>query len=166
MLIGGARIGTSYWVSTDFSWPKASLTIEENEISLKTPIHFIRLERNQVIKILPYRGIINDGIQIHHSTRNIQSFIVFWISHGKASTLFKLHHYPYEEVVVQRTNPGKFSKFSTPLHCALFAVIFTATFTTEYQKQTYVFDAFLNAATFTAFIGLIYFIIRRRMLKR
>ncbi len=91
---GGLRVGDSYWNSSNFTWPLATLRFFDDQIKITGVFGDIRLMRDQITNVSEYRGLISDGIQIKHTSPNQQPFIVFWIKPDAVNDAF--HQFGFE----------------------------------------------------------------------
>ena len=85
---GGIRYGNSYWSSSNFSWPFASLKASPEEISICVSFSSLwtrtfTFNRSQIKSIRKKRGLWSVGIEIDHSATEIPPFILFWTFHYK-----------------------------------------------------------------------------------
>jgi len=162
---GGARVGESYWSSINYSWPLASLTIRQGEISLTMPLKSVALSRDQVIRINDYRGIISDGIQIQHSSKDTPSFLVFWTSQNKVADELKAAGYPYQEPANRSQPTNTHPALSAMALILILTFVFLFVLMNEYRMARETPDAILNATGLTLFLGLVLFFLRRRILR-
>jgi hypothetical protein len=76
---GGLRIGSSFMVAMNMTWPLAHITIGQNAIQIKTldpkPYTF---NKNEITSLRKYRGFISAGLRIEHNQKGTPPFIVFW----------------------------------------------------------------------------------------
>ena len=75
---GGARIGRSYWFSSNATWRCATLEADRNEIVLTSLEKSHRFPRDQILRIVQHTAIAATGIQIEHTVEEYPPFILFW----------------------------------------------------------------------------------------
>ena len=160
---GGCRVGESYWSSSNYSIPLATLVIQEDRVGLQMPFKTISLSRDQIIGFKDYRGIISDGVQILHSANTVPPFVVVWISPGKIAERLRQFQYPYGQSTsqsrAQRRRPFMIAcAFITPL-------LFLLLLTDGYLEKKDFADAILNACAGTIFIAVACIVIGRRILR-
>jgi hypothetical protein len=81
--IGGLRYGSSFWISTNFTWPFATLTASPNEVSIRVSLgrlwaRTFALESSQIKSISKTLGLMSTGIVIEHSNVEYPPLILFW----------------------------------------------------------------------------------------
>ena len=77
---GGARIGRSYWISSNATWPFASLIATSQVITLKVLIKQYVFKNENIQQLKRCQGILFAGLQIVHTRKDYPPFIVFWTS--------------------------------------------------------------------------------------
>jgi len=75
---GGLRIGTSYLLAVNVTWPFVKLTVKETELALSCLGWTWILPKNSIRSLRKYKGFFSTGLRIGHSTPHRPSFVVFW----------------------------------------------------------------------------------------
>jgi hypothetical protein len=75
---GGARIGRSYWLSMNATWPLATISISEEAIELSALCQKRHFDKIEISGLQTYTGFISSGIQIIHTIPRYSKFVVFW----------------------------------------------------------------------------------------
>jgi hypothetical protein len=76
---GGARIGRSFWLSMNVTWPFASLTVTSEWIEVTVLwIRRYHFSRSAIRRIERFHGVFSRGIRIVHSEELYPDFVVFW----------------------------------------------------------------------------------------
>lgn len=78
---GGLRIGDSYWLAGNYTWPFAKLTCTEVQIEIVLTFFSssrYKLTRETIRQLRPYRGIFSKGLRIEHAEADYPPFILFW----------------------------------------------------------------------------------------
>lgn len=77
--IGGARVGESFWVAINVTWPLAKLTVTKEGLLLVVLwLKKFSFEWQTVLEIRTARGLFSGGIQIVHSKTDYPAFVLFW----------------------------------------------------------------------------------------
>ena len=92
---GGAKWGTNSWLSENWSWPFATLTITQDYILLLFPLVENRFEKKDIQEIRVEKVLWATGIRIKHSVIDCPKFIVFFPSAWKF-TKAKLEEFGYK----------------------------------------------------------------------
>jgi hypothetical protein len=79
---GGARVGRSFWWSVNWTWPFATIEVDPQQLSLRTPGREYRFDRSSIRDI----GVIGPawappgfhGISIEHVLQDAPPYVVFW----------------------------------------------------------------------------------------
>jgi hypothetical protein len=74
---GGLRIGSSYWFSSNYTWPFAKISASKEKLILTCLLNSIELKRDEVLYIERYKGFFSQGIRIYHKKIK-HPFIIFW----------------------------------------------------------------------------------------
>src|SRR3989344_5161004 len=79
--IGGIRIGDSYWISSNATWPFAKLKVNRENLIINSPFSELKFKRANVKFIEKYQGplwFLGKGIKINHNKLRTSKFIIFW----------------------------------------------------------------------------------------
>jgi hypothetical protein len=71
--IGGVRLDLF-----NATWPFAEIVITREKIKLKVFSKEYEFEKNQIIGLREYNGILSKGMIIEHNKRNYSHHMVFW----------------------------------------------------------------------------------------
>ena len=79
---GGARIGRSYWLSFNATWPFAKLEVTEAGITITVEAlsKTYSFAKANITDIWLNAGILSTGVQIEHCIESHPKYIVFWTS--------------------------------------------------------------------------------------
>ncbi len=79
---GGLRLGKSYWVSSNFTWPYADINIFRNRIVIDHVFGKIEFKKGEIENIEKCNGmlggILGKGVRVFHKKRKFYPFVVFW----------------------------------------------------------------------------------------
>jgi hypothetical protein len=75
---GGARVGRSYWIASNATWPFASLQATPQTLTLTVLMKPYTFERKDIRQLKQCRGILFAGLQIVHLRKDYPPFVVFW----------------------------------------------------------------------------------------
>ena len=71
--IGGARFGIF-----NATWPFAKINVSPNKIELKCFLKTYQFEKDKIIRLREYNGIISKGLLIEHNLKDYPHHVVFW----------------------------------------------------------------------------------------
>jgi hypothetical protein len=163
---GGLRVGSSYWEALDLSWPLADLSVFDDQLVITgLLVGKIVLKREELLAVREYRRVISDGIQIQHSSKNQQPFIVFWISPNKVAPAIRQFGFKLQPMSDKGKTERMRSRFSISRFIIFIITFFVIVLTFELLKKSDVPDAVLNAVGFTIFIALVGGILRARVVR-
>jgi len=75
---GGARIGRSFWLALNVSYPFARLHVYPDRVELQTIVGAIILPRAVVTAVRRERGIFSTGVRFQHEALRVPRFVLFW----------------------------------------------------------------------------------------
>ena len=75
---GGARVGHSYWIASNATWPFASLQATPQTLTLTVLMKQYAFERKDIRQLKRCQGVLSSGLQIAHLRKDYPPFIVFW----------------------------------------------------------------------------------------
>ena len=75
---GGYRVGLSFWLAFQASYPFGELEITESELVLRTLVRCHRIPREHIRKLSQFRGLFSRGLRVEHSQPSCPRFVVFW----------------------------------------------------------------------------------------
>jgi len=80
---GGIRYGRSFWMATKFTWPFATLTVTQDQISIHVTLgrlwsRTFTFDPTQIKSIRKKRVLYSVGIEIDHSITEYPIYILFW----------------------------------------------------------------------------------------
>ena len=75
---GGYRVGLSYWLAFQASYPFGELEITPGELILRTLFRYHRFPKEQIRKLSQFSGLLSRGLRIEHSQPSCPRFVVFW----------------------------------------------------------------------------------------
>ena len=75
---GGYRIGLSYWLAFQASYPFGELEITQSELILRTLFRCHRFPKEHIRNLSQFRGVFSRGLRIEHSQPSCPRFVVFW----------------------------------------------------------------------------------------
>jgi hypothetical protein len=75
---GGYRVGLSFWLAFQASYPFGELEITETELVLRTLIRCHHFPKEHIRKLSQFRGLFSRGLRIEHSLPSCPRFVVFW----------------------------------------------------------------------------------------
>ena len=75
---GGARIGEGAILAFNATWPFATITIDEREITLRCLWMKWIFPKETIRNLTVYDGAFSTGLRLDHANKNYTGFIVFW----------------------------------------------------------------------------------------
>ena len=152
---GGLRIGESYWSSLNYSWPLAELELKDETLTISALLaRTIVLSRDDILGVSEYRGVISDGVQILHSSKNHQPFVVFWTSPAKVAAEFHKFGLTIKPLADDDQAKRLRARFSLSRFVIFFALLFGLLLTNELHRPQPTIDAILNATVLTGFAAI------------
>lgn len=79
---GGARVGSSFWASSNATWPLAEITVEADRIGLIVSYLIVKrrysFAPSRVRRLSVYAGLFSRGLRIEHAVADYPPFVLFW----------------------------------------------------------------------------------------
>lgn len=80
---GGLRVGSSFYIATNFTWPFAILRFDRNSLEIETSIFGLfgnirQFERGLIDCVSVHRGVFSSGICVEHTSKTNPPFLLFW----------------------------------------------------------------------------------------
>jgi hypothetical protein len=88
--VGGLRIGRSFWLSINASWPLATLQIYSDRLVLTGLFRRLSFPHSAIVRLSEYHGFLSSGIRIEHTVAAYPRLVIFW-TRDLAALEEKLH---------------------------------------------------------------------------